>query len=419
MIDKPQPEGAADLSMTDTVTPATPMRRKTRRRKARRRRVVRVTTEGMLFIGLALLIGMAAINTGQNLLYFILAVMLVMLMLSGWLSRINLARLDIQLHPPEEFHAREDVVATLSLRNRKRLASTYGVECQAEIEPATEPDADEESMPDPPPEGWPLVRQFVLAVPPRQTIQTSVPMRLPRRGVYRIAATYALSSYPFGFIERALRGGTARRVLVYPALLPPVSVMTRAPSLLGKIEGSRRGHGADLFGIRDYQQGDPVRHIHWKLSARGQGMKLKEFAEEENRRFVIMLDLRGSRRPDPALRETFERSLSVAATLTRMLTQAEAQVGMWTTMGNVPVGEGPGHQRRIMRALAEVSLQPPAANPALPDKPGGDVTEIWIDFMPDDNRGAHPDAVIRRAPNSLVIDVNTIDFDQIERETPD
>src|SRR3989304_3946802 len=87
-------------------------------------RRLRFTSEGTGFVIVALAIGVAAINTGNNLLYLILAMMLSMIIISGILSESSLRTVDIRRSLPREaFAGKPFLVKIAALNGKKRLPS--------------------------------------------------------------------------------------------------------------------------------------------------------------------------------------------------------------------------------------------------------------------------------------------------------
>ncbi len=158
--------------------------------------------------------------------------------------------------------------------------------------------------------------------------------------------------------------------------------MQLSPLVLGEIENNTKGGGIGIFGVRNYEAGDPVRFIHWKQSAKGQGLKTKEFEDEISRSFLIMIDLRCPAEPPAEMLGEFEKTVSLAASLARHLLRGGGAVGLWTSAGNISVGTGPRHLNRILRTLACVQPQKPDSVPVVPLRAMGRMTHLWLQFQP-------------------------------------
>ncbi|MCJ7745865.1 MAG: DUF58 domain-containing protein [Actinobacteria bacterium] len=121
------------------------------------------------------------------------------------------------------------------------------------------------------------------SVPPRCEVDTSYLMTAPRRGIYETADLSMSCGGIFGAAE-------VKRTLKVPStitVLPRVYRLEEFPfnpqastSPVESREWSRKGVGQDYYGIREYAHGDPLRHIHWKSTARHGGLIVREYQEE-------------------------------------------------------------------------------------------------------------------------------------------
>src|SRR4051812_12504862 len=82
-----------------------------------------VTIGGLLFTLAALVIGLAAFASANNLLFLILAAMLSTLMVSGFISRLSLAGLKLELLHPEHLSARRRISGRVLVQNEKVMPS--------------------------------------------------------------------------------------------------------------------------------------------------------------------------------------------------------------------------------------------------------------------------------------------------------
>ena len=386
--------GARKGVKTDTPDSAPP-RRRVKASSA-------LTIDGLLFITLGLMIGLSALNTGQNLLYLILSMMISMLIVSLLLARNNLRRLSVQRNYPLEFYAGQNIQGTLEIHNGKRLFYSYAIGLHEVIGGPARGGRDLKTH---------SYRSFAMIVPPGKQTHCAIAINLPARGLYTIRQARIISRFPFGFFEKMRTAPEAAKILVFPRLIPAYALLAHCPQFFGETETERKGRGGGIFGVRDYQSGDPARLIHWKISAKGHGIKLKEFEQEESRSYRLMLDLRCPDNPSAALLADFEKAVSVTATLARMMLKQGAMVALWTTVGNVPRGNGIRHLQRILRAMAQVEPMTPQAKVAPPELNDREAIEVWVDFMPVGGEGAfQPEPVVRRAPNHRVVDARKIEM---------
>lgn len=64
--------------------------------------------------------------------------------------------------------------------------------------------------------------------------------------------------------------------------------------LLGHRNGVKKGSGLDFSELNHYQLGDDIRHIDWRLSNRKQTPFVRQYQEEKEQRFELVIDQRPS-----------------------------------------------------------------------------------------------------------------------------
>src|SRR5439155_1886709 len=93
-------------------------------------RRLQLTREGKYFIGITLGIGFAAINTGNNLLYLLLGMMLSLIIASGILSEMSIRDLTVARTPPEALYAERPFLMGIGLHNGKPRLPSFSVEVE-------------------------------------------------------------------------------------------------------------------------------------------------------------------------------------------------------------------------------------------------------------------------------------------------
>jgi uncharacterized protein (DUF58 family) len=140
----------------------------------------------------------------------------------------------------------------------------------------------------------------------------------PRRGIYAGGNIVIESGAPFGLFYGRRRGWVASDIVVYPrtfvvAGLPPSAVVDVERGDKSESSTFRRGHGGELWGVREYRAGDPARLVAWKRSARGLlagKLAVVELAQETHPPFVLALNL-----DERAPQEVREMVISIGASL--------------------------------------------------------------------------------------------------------
>lgn len=161
---------------------------------------------------------------------------------------------------------------------------------------------------------------------PHGTDETSYDLRLRRRGAHVIPAVRVQSSDILGFYPLESRIPLASTLLVYPRVLE-LPARARPPEMGGgqtPLEASRRkGEGSSFFGIREYQPGDPLRHVHWRTAARLGRLAVVEWEAEQSTDALLAIETqRGSAQPLEGA-----TTLDLAAGLAGSLTSAILSAG--------------------------------------------------------------------------------------------
>lgn len=284
-----------------------------------------LTREGTAFIMAIFVVAIAALNTGNNLLFLILAALLAAIIMSGVVSRMVLGGVELGILLPDHVFARQPVLARVRLRNAKQLLPTFSVHVGGGNDPKGW--FARLRNPERPPGGL-LGKGAYFPYLRAQTAATqSLEVKFPRRGLYRQEHFSVSTRFPFGFLEKVLKVPAKYDLLVYPAVDPTEEFFEILPLLSGEMESYSRGRGHDLYRIREYQTGDSARFVHWKSSARTGTIKVKEFTREDERRVQLVFDRAlASGLPPEQVSERFERAVDFAAALAWHFYQIDSQL---------------------------------------------------------------------------------------------
>ncbi len=274
-----------------------------------------LTREGSIFIGSVFVISIAALNTGNNMLFLILAAMLASILVSGIVSRVVLTGLELDVLLPDHVFARQPVLARIKLRNHKHLLPSFSVSvtgletARGWFQRVRSPETPQDTL-----LGSGVYFPHLRA---GATVTQSLEARFPRRGNYRQENFAIRSRFPFGFLEKVLRIPANRELLVYPAIQPTEEFYEILPLLSGELESYYRGRGHDLYSIRDYQPGDGARFVDWKATAHTAALKVREFTREDEKRVQLVFDraLPAGQPPVGNTAERFEHAVDFCAAL--------------------------------------------------------------------------------------------------------
>ena len=98
----------------------------------------KLTREGMVYLAGVLIVSLAAMNTGNNLLFMVLGCLLAGILISGLLSRLVLSGVDVRLELPEHIFAGRPIMAIAELQNTKQTIPSFSVLLVSEERPEAE-----------------------------------------------------------------------------------------------------------------------------------------------------------------------------------------------------------------------------------------------------------------------------------------
>ena len=304
-------------------------------RPFRPRRTIWPTRDGWWCLFVVIGLGVAAINTGNNLLYLLVSLLLSLIVVSGVLSEQSMRGLRLEAEVPEEIFAQAPALFGAVLANRKRWLTSYSVT----LELLTR--------------GAPTRFIYTPRLEAGRDRLLTWEETLPARGRRRLAGVRLTTRFPFALFLKATRVMLDREVVVFPAVQPI------SPEALLRLVGvgtsavRRRGRGHDLYNLRGYRPGDDPRLIHWRSSAKVDSLLVREMEAETTEDTRVILAGRGER--DAA---RLEAALSEAASIAVYLIRAGAGVELVGAGLFVPLGRGLGQGRRILTELALYNPHP-------------------------------------------------------------
>jgi uncharacterized protein (DUF58 family) len=313
----------------------------------------RLTRDGVIYLIAVFVLILAAVNTGNNLLFLILACLLAGILVSGILSRVVLTGVELKFDLPEHIFAEQPVLAEMELRNEKQTWPSFSLRVAGELK-KNEPGILNRPV-------------FFPYIPRSSATRQKVELRFPRRGVYRQNAFAIRTRFPFGFFEKTRRVDSPIEIVVYPRVEPTDQFYEVLPLLSGEMASHFRGRGHELHSLRDYLPTDSARFVDWKVSAKSGHLMVREFAREDERRVMLVLDpFVGPANADPAgsssldsalaQQERFDRAVSMAACIAWHFHESHAVLQFRTNRFSTPMAPAP---EIIYDALRELALIEP------------------------------------------------------------
>jgi uncharacterized protein (DUF58 family) len=308
----------------------------------------RVAREGWIYIGGIILVALAAINTGNNLLFLILACLIASILMSGILSSVTLAGVDMRLELPEHIFAGQTVRGTVELKNEKLTLPSFSLR----VEGVAKKGATAALLSTP---------VYFPYLPRQEVAKQSVPMQFPRRGLYHQDAFRIVTRFPFGFLQKARRLDLKSEALVYPSVDATPEFLDVLPGIQGAIESLSKGRGQDLYALRDYLPTDSARHVHWKASARLGSLMVREFAREDDCQVLLVFDpcsAAGEPGASDVEKERFEQAVGLCAAIAWNFRERGALLQFRSVGAEVPLAPATENVFAVLRHLARIAAVP-------------------------------------------------------------
>ncbi|MFH1491100.1 MAG: DUF58 domain-containing protein [Pseudomonadota bacterium] len=278
---------------------------------------VKIAPSGYVFIIITIVLGVGAVNTGNNLLYLLTSLLLALMALSGVVSLGNLFLLNFSMSPPREIFA--GVPAPFELIIGKTRGHSFFLTCDTPYGSVKCP--------------------FV-----KGGFKTSLWLTFSKRGRGQVQTLELYSGFPMGFFKRYKSCRVGLDALVYPMPKPcPFPALSRE-NWSGQLSGAPFGEiGDETKGLREYWPSDPLKWIDWKATARKGEMVAREFYRLEGDTLAIDL----SRKT-----HAWERNLSEACYLILESERKKLFVSLTLPGREIEPGKGAGHKKQLLEALA-------------------------------------------------------------------
>lgn len=302
---------------------------------------LQLTWEGGGFTCLTFGVGLGAINTGNNLLYLVLAMCCSFIALSGILSELTLRKVRVEGTLAGSMYAGEPYPLRLRITNMKNRLSSYSlrISLSGEHESRFRLDRD----------------VYCFQIPPRSTIERTLMITAANRGWLRIKTYRIWTGFPFGFFLKTKTRPLEIETVVFPAIRN-----VALPSADGLFEeGERRlqTRGEELLSLRAFQPGDSMNLVHWKSSAKTGSLRVKEFVHGTSQKFMVPLDVHDPATGEIVEHDILEKRVSESASRAYHLIRRGDAVSLKTSEFQTPFGSSEPHLESLMRTLAFIGLK--------------------------------------------------------------
>ncbi len=200
----------------------------------------------------------------------IVSAMLSFIGISGFLGKINLSNLDVDITLPKEVYAKESIPVKVFLKNKKRFIPSFLIRIKI---------LDKVS--------------FITLIDRKSSKSTYVYLSFNDRGISFIREIYICSIFPFNFFVRCKPYKVNKKIIVFPSPKNCKQVQKdySGRKKAGNFSSNVKGYLGDILYIRDYNYADPIKYIHWKASAKTDTLKTKELSNDMSDPVIIDLDL--------------------------------------------------------------------------------------------------------------------------------
>lgn len=330
------------------------------RAKTRPPRELVITTSGKVLCLLTLGVGFGAVNTGNNLLFLLLGMLLALILASGVLSEAVVVALTARRKVPSRVVAGAPARGAYIVANPRRYASLSievsdrnataiaGPATGSAVGPATVPWWKFwRSAPGEPPVG----SAYLLRIGAGEELAPSARFAFEQRGRYRLGTIRVTTRFPFGLFEKSRTLDDEAEVTVLPSGIPANDWVATVRGAFGEVATNARGTGEDFYGLRDYRIGDDRRMIHWRSTARRGETVIRETEALTQREVQIVFCDWGTA---PISTKRFEQMVSKTAGMLAALVEDGWRVGLTTRDAQIAPAAGIQQLDRALAALAVV-----------------------------------------------------------------
>jgi uncharacterized protein (DUF58 family) len=177
-----------------------------------------------------------------------------------------------------------------------------------------------------------------------------------KRGPLRFVGLTIARRDPLGLFRGCVRLRSPQTVLILPRRypLPPIALPGAHKYQLGGVAlAASVGESEEFVSLRDYRPGDPLRHVHWRSTARVGRPIVKEFEDEFFVRHALILDTFAG----PDMAPAFEEAVSLAASFACTVDTQESLLDLMFVGPQAvcfTAGRGVGHAEQALEILAAV-----------------------------------------------------------------
>jgi len=278
---------------------------------------VKITPSGYVFILITILLSIGAANTGNNLLYLITSALLGVMLASGVSSILNLAWIELSVQPPNEIFAGIPAAFKVKIKRNFPFAAFF---VSFKIK-----------------EG----QKRGITLKGKEEKETTIWIKFKKRGKAYISYFVLYSGFPFGFFIREKRILSDLSFVVFPTPKAVPFSLSEGASSAG-FSAAYQGDSDEIRGLRPYKDGDLLRWVDWRATARCARLISREFSKTQKESLFIRLTHTSE----------WEVKLQEATYLILEAHKRKIPYGIQLPEEEIPYGYGESHKIKILTSLA-------------------------------------------------------------------
>jgi len=304
-------------------------------------RTLQVTREGGGFIVLLFGVGIGAINTGNNLLYLVLAMCCSFIAVSGVLSEQTLKGVSVQVSLSKTVYPGDSYPLHLKISNAKKTIPSYSLYVEFPMDPMGRYRIEHAA--------------YAYQVSSQSSVDKSLMLVGLKRGPVHLKTVHLKTSFPFGFFVKTKILPITVETLIFPVIK---NVALPSPTEYSEEgEGTIALSGDDLYSIREYQPGDPMAAVHWKSSAKTGTLRVKEFSKGGLHSYTLFLNIIDPQTNVMVGPETLENRVTETASLAYHLIRRGDEVSLKTPTMQIPSGNTEPRLEHILKYLSRIGYE--------------------------------------------------------------
>ncbi len=187
-----------------------------------------------------------------------------------------------------------------------------------------------------------------------ESLTFDLPVRGMARGREALAAV-RLAGHYWGFVERSYRAEAAAEVVVFPDLRAVGKLHAKLNRFalrgLGGRVSARVGKGRDFDRLREYREGDDVRDVAWRASARRGRLIVREYRLDRSQDVVVCLDTGHRMEARVAGLTKLDHAVNAAVMLGYICNRMEDRSSFVSFSTEASYGVAPGRGSSHLRSL--------------------------------------------------------------------